>query len=77
MSEEHKEQSDLGFIFRRKYGKNPSELSLSQIDRIVFGTDEPETSKVDTDFVSCRGDIFDTVDLGNPDKVVDEVLATW
>lgn len=77
MSKENKGQSDLGFIFRKKYGKDPCKLSLHQIDRIVFGTKEPKTSITDTSFVSCRGDIFDTVDLGDPDKVVDEVLATW
>jgi hypothetical protein len=31
-----KDPPDYGFIFRRKYGKDPSKLSLHQINGIVF-----------------------------------------
>ncbi len=70
-------EPDLGFIFRKKFRKDPSRLSFSEINRIVFGDREPPTIKEHTDFVSCRGDVFDSIDLGNPDEVVDELLRVW
>ena len=67
-------KNDLGFIFREKYGRDPDGLSLEEIDEVVFGDEQPPTLNEGLDIISCRGDVFNTIDLGDPGKLVDELL---
>jgi len=57
-----KEKIKLGFIFKDKYKKDPSGLTLETINKIVFGERSPKVVSINTPIVSSRGNVFDVKD---------------
>jgi hypothetical protein len=48
----------MGDFFKSRFGKNPTELTLKEIDKIVFKEHNAPFGSVQTTFVTMRGNIF-------------------
>ncbi len=72
-------EAKLGFIFEEMYGENPSSLTLSEIDSLVFKGKKPKVVSIDTNVVSHRGNIFEVKNYDIDNEVDKELrkIKNW
>ncbi|GEM_PF-6798792 len=64
----------LGFIFRDKYKKNPSNLSKKEIDDMVFSKRKPNVISLINSIVSSRGNVIPISDYGDIETIFQHAL---
>jgi len=64
----------FGSIFKEKYGKDPRELTLKEIDEIAIKKKITKGYKPKTNIISIKENIYD-FNYYDIDKIVDDLLS--